>query len=151
MYATASKCCHFNLPLAGGYVDGMSIICPFHMASFDISSGEMLSPPALDSIKAYTTSVVGDEVFVQIPQEDMESVAARRVSSGMVKPDGSDSRTFVIIGGGAAGNSCAETLRRNGFHGKIKVISEESQVPYNRIVLSKNIKADTNTIGLRAQ
>ena len=68
----------------------------------------------------------------------------------MVKPDGTDERTFVIIGAGAAGGLWAETLRRNGFRGTIKMITEENFTPYNRVGLSKNVKADANNMSLRA-
>lgn len=81
----------------------------------------------------------------------MESVAAGRISSTMTKPDGSDPRVFVIIGGGAAGNTCAETLRRNGFKGRVVLVSGEDRLPYNRVALSKNIKADADSLGLRKQ
>lgn len=38
---------------------------------------------------------------------------------------GSDPRKFVIIGGGPAGLSAAETLRQSGFEGEITILSAE--------------------------
>lgn len=35
----------------------------------------------------------------------------------MVKRDASNKRTVLIVGGGPAGVTCAETLRQNGFTG----------------------------------
>jgi NAD(P)H-nitrite reductase large subunit len=67
----------------------------------------------------------------------------------MVKPDGSDARTFVIIGGGAAGHTCAETLRKNGFKGRIVVLSQENASPYDRVLLSKNVKSDASAFAFR--
>jgi NAD(P)H-nitrite reductase large subunit len=80
----------------------------------------------------------------------MATATNKIVSTMMVKPDGSDSRTFVIIGGGAAGNSCAEQLRRDGFRGKIVVLSNEEFLPYDRVTLSKNINGDATKLGLRS-
>ncbi len=50
IYAVSGSCPHYGLPLAAGMLDGYSLICPFHSASFDITTGEQLSPPALDSL-----------------------------------------------------------------------------------------------------
>lgn len=43
----------------------------------------------------------------------------------------------VIIGGGQAGQQCAETLRAKGYGGTITLIGEESDLPYQRPPLSK--------------
>jgi nitrite reductase/ring-hydroxylating ferredoxin subunit len=151
VHAVSGKCPHFGLPLAGGLVDGYSIICPFHGASFNIMSGEQSNPPSLDSLKTYPVRIENGEVFVSIPEGDVETAAAKRVSSRMVKPDGSDSRTFVIVGGGAAGNSCAEMIRRDGFRGRIVIVTKEDVLPYDRCVLSKNVIAEADKLGLRSQ
>ena len=44
---------------------------------------------------------------------------------------------FVVIGGGLAGATCAETLRAEGATGSILLIGEESALPYQRPPLSK--------------
>src|SRR5258705_1675952 len=54
------------------------------------------------------------------------------------KPRGTGAQeTFVIIGAGQAGAQAAFTLREHGFHGRIVVVGEESQAPYQRPPLSK--------------
>lgn len=58
-------------------------------------------------------------------------------AASMVKPDPSDKRNFVIIGGGPSGLSAAETLRQAGYTGKITIISAEKNLPYDRTILSK--------------
>jgi len=47
-------------------------------------------------------------------------------------------KCFVIIGAGASGNAAAETLRQDGFTGRIVMITRESCLPYDRTQLSKN-------------
>ncbi|MGW0712896.1 NAD(P)/FAD-dependent oxidoreductase [Streptomyces sp. NPDC002643] len=45
--------------------------------------------------------------------------------------------TFVIVGGGLAGAKAAETLRAEGFTGRVILISDERDHPYERPPLSK--------------
>lgn len=44
---------------------------------------------------------------------------------------------FVIVGGGLAAATAAETLRDEGFEGTVRLFAEESHVPYSRPPLSK--------------
>ncbi|MFI7598115.1 NAD(P)/FAD-dependent oxidoreductase [Actinoplanes sp. NPDC049681] len=48
-----------------------------------------------------------------------------------------DHRTFVIIGAGFAGAKAAEALRERGFDGRVVLIGEEPERPYERPPLSK--------------
>ncbi|HLV57840.1 MAG TPA: FAD-dependent oxidoreductase [Natronosporangium sp.] len=49
----------------------------------------------------------------------------------------SDERTFVIIGASLAGGKAAETLRDEGFTGRVVLVGEETEPPYERPPLSK--------------
>ena len=46
-------------------------------------------------------------------------------------------QTFVIVGASLAGAKAAETLRAEGFDGRVVLIGEESERPYERPMLSK--------------
>jgi 3-phenylpropionate/trans-cinnamate dioxygenase ferredoxin reductase component len=46
-------------------------------------------------------------------------------------------QTFVIVGASLAGAKAAETLRTEGFEGRVVLIGEESERPYERPMLSK--------------
>jgi 3-phenylpropionate/trans-cinnamate dioxygenase ferredoxin reductase subunit len=46
-------------------------------------------------------------------------------------------QTFVILGAGLAGAKAAEALRTNGFGGKVILIGDEDERPYDRPPLSK--------------
>ncbi|WP_031507365.1 NAD(P)/FAD-dependent oxidoreductase [Streptomyces megasporus] len=52
-------------------------------------------------------------------------------------------RTFVIVGGGLAGAKAAETLRAEGFTGRVILIGDERDHPYERPALSKDYLAGT--------
>jgi 3-phenylpropionate/trans-cinnamate dioxygenase ferredoxin reductase subunit len=45
--------------------------------------------------------------------------------------------TFVIAGGGLAGAKAAETLREEGFDGRVVLVAAETELPYERPPLSK--------------
>jgi 3-phenylpropionate/trans-cinnamate dioxygenase ferredoxin reductase subunit len=48
-----------------------------------------------------------------------------------------DERTFVIVGASLAGAKAAETLRDEGFTGRVVLVGEEAERPYERPPLSK--------------
>jgi 3-phenylpropionate/trans-cinnamate dioxygenase ferredoxin reductase subunit len=48
-----------------------------------------------------------------------------------------DTQTHVIVGGGLAGAKTAEALRTEGFDGRIVLLAEEPEAPYERPPLSK--------------
>ena len=43
-----------------------------------------------------------------------------------------DSRTFVIVGPGWPGAKAVEALRKEGFDGRVVLIGDEPQRPYER-------------------
>lgn len=47
--------------------------------------------------------------------------------------------TYVIVGGGVAAASAAESLRGDGFGGRIVVLGDETEAPYERPPLSKTL------------
>ena len=47
-------------------------------------------------------------------------------------------QTHVIVGGGLAGAKAAEALRTEGFEGRIVLLAEEPEAPYERPPLSKD-------------
>jgi 3-phenylpropionate/trans-cinnamate dioxygenase ferredoxin reductase component len=56
---------------------------------------------------------------------------------------------FIIVGGGMAGAIAAQTLREEGFDGKITLLGQELHAPYERPPLSKDYlqgKADRDSI-----
>jgi 3-phenylpropionate/trans-cinnamate dioxygenase ferredoxin reductase subunit len=55
-----------------------------------------------------------------------------------------DERTFVIVGAALAGAKAAETLRAEGFEGRIVLIGEEAERPYERPPLSKGYLLGTD-------
>jgi len=50
----------------------------------------------------------------------------------------------VIVGGGLAAQRCAETLRRSGYDGSIRMVCAEPRAPYDRPPLSKAVLAGSD-------
>jgi 3-phenylpropionate/trans-cinnamate dioxygenase ferredoxin reductase component len=52
-------------------------------------------------------------------------------------------RAVTIVGGSLAGLRAAEALRREGFGGRLRIVSAETGLPYDRPPLSKQVLAGT--------
>lgn len=59
-------CTHEKCSLAGGFLDGYTLTCYCHGASFDITTGEVLAPPAKDPLKTYPVTIEGEDIMVEI-------------------------------------------------------------------------------------
>ena len=70
LYATDGICSHAYASLAEGFVDGETIECPLHGATFSIKTGEALTPPAVEPLATYAVRVEGDDILVAIPQKE---------------------------------------------------------------------------------
>jgi len=125
IHAVAGTCPHAGAPLAQGVYHDGRIICPWHKATFCVRSGAVLEPPAVDALQRFDVRVEADRICLSEPVLSAE------------QPAGSDSSCFVIIGGGAAGALAAQTLRQEGFTGRVVILDRENRVPYDRTVLSK--------------
>jgi nitrite reductase/ring-hydroxylating ferredoxin subunit len=65
-YAIDDTCPHRGGPLSEGQVEGTEVICPWHNACFDLTTGAVLSPPATKGVGCYKVQVVGDEVQIDV-------------------------------------------------------------------------------------
>jgi len=52
-----------------------------------------------------------------------------------------EDKGIVIVGGGLAAQRCAETLRRRGYDGPVRMVCAETELPYDRPPLSKGTLA----------
>jgi 3-phenylpropionate/trans-cinnamate dioxygenase ferredoxin reductase subunit len=62
------------------------------------------------------------------------------------------SATFVIVGAGMAGGKAAETLREEGFDGRVVLVGAEPEAPYERPPLSKDyLRGESERAGVYLQ
>jgi NADPH-dependent 2,4-dienoyl-CoA reductase/sulfur reductase-like enzyme/nitrite reductase/ring-hydroxylating ferredoxin subunit len=145
VHAFAPNCPHYGAPLEKGKVVAGMLICPWHHACFKLDSGHLCEPPALDDLPTYAVREEGGRILVQVPQNPPASTdkpdATPTAELGGTPPPAAealtDARTFVIVGGGAAGEFAAQTLRREGFLGRVVLVSADEKLPYDRTKLSK--------------
>jgi apoptosis-inducing factor 3 len=114
-------------------LSGERIVCPWHHACFNAATGDLEEPPAFDALPRFDVRIEGEQIFVCLPEN-----APDRRTPPMIKRDAGDARQFVILGGGAAGFMAAQTLREEGFTGRVIVITRENRPPYDRPNLSKD-------------
>jgi apoptosis-inducing factor 3 len=133
VFAIGASCSHYHGPLNEGLVVGDTVRCPWHHACFSLRTGEALRAPALNPVSSWRVERHDNRVYVRERRENAP-MAAPRPAAGVPK-------SIVIVGGGAAGNSAAETLRREGYTGRIVILSADASVPYDRPNLSKDYLA----------
>ncbi|KAK3798334.1 hypothetical protein RRG08_063349 [Elysia crispata] len=147
-YALGNKCTHYGAPLSkGSYCDGV-VRCPWHGACFDVRTGDIEDFPGLDSVHTFQVEVQDTNVLVKADTAAFNNF--RRVKK-MSRYEPSDPREVLIVGGGPASVVCTETLRQEGFTGKITLVSKETDLPYDRIKLSKTLSAKADEIALRKE
>ncbi|XP_026276794.1 apoptosis-inducing factor 3 isoform X3 [Frankliniella occidentalis] len=146
--AIGSKCTHYGAPLIKGVLGDGHVRCPWHGACFNVTTGDIEDFPGLDSLPCFDVSVEDGRVKVKAHKDALKS---SKIVKAMTSPCGKDSRTFVVIGGGAAGACAVETLRQEGFSGKIIMITSELALPYDRIKLSKMLDANIAKLQLREE
>ncbi|CRK92520.1 CLUMA_CG006079, isoform A, partial [Clunio marinus] len=144
--AIGAKCGHYGAPLVMGALGEGRVRCPFHGACFNIETGDIEEFPGLDSIPCFQVKVEEGVVKVRAKKSDLKS--DRRIQRKTSKVMNSN-ETFVIVGGGPSGQTCAETLRQNGYHGRIIMICKENFLPYDRVRVSKAMNKSIDDIQLR--
>ncbi|MFW5814286.1 MAG: FAD-dependent oxidoreductase [Spirochaetota bacterium] len=126
--ACGATCPHYGGPLGDGVLRGGHVVCPYHNATFDLATGELDRTPAIDDLPTY-----------EVKEEDGSVFVGEKHEPGISMPSGTDDRRVLIVGAGAAGASCAETLRREGFAGSITMLTADADPPYDRPMLSKGL------------
>lgn len=137
--AIGNKCSHYGALLSTGALGEGRVRCPWHGACFNIKTGDIEDFPGQDSIPCYKVDVVQGQVRVRAKKSDL--IANKRLKE-MVQRDASNEQCFVVIGGGPSGGIAVETLRQEGFTGRIVLVCKEDYLPYDRIKVSKAMDFD---------
>lgn len=65
-YAVDNDCTHVGGPLAEGQLEGTTVTCPWHGATFNVTTGERTGPPARANVRSYPTKVEVDDVLIEL-------------------------------------------------------------------------------------
>ena len=63
-YAVDERCTHRNGRLSRGRFNKHQLACPVHGATFDVRTGEVITPPAMEGLRIYPVKIEGDEVLI---------------------------------------------------------------------------------------
>lgn len=124
-----------------GYGFGLSVIKGDVVSKEDVFTGkrhwkclvcgEVIESPTVP--ESCPVCGVGPEQFVPVQVDEVNFISQ--------EPD-----TFVILGGGIAGLSAAEEIRKRNKMAKIEIISDEEVFCYNRPMLTKGILSELDAI-----
>ncbi|NWS78810.1 AIFM3 factor, partial [Crotophaga sulcirostris] len=167
--ALGSKCPHYGAPLSkgdagpgqgqkpsqggsalthlgafiAGVLRGERLRCPWHGACFNIKTGDIEEYPSLDCLPRFQVTVEGGKVFVTAKKKVLTLPPFSKHKQHL----GLKLRRASLVG--VAALVCAETLRQEGFTGRIIMATKEKHVPYDKAKLSKNMNLKAEDIYLR--
>uniref|UniRef100_A0A8C6RDY7 Apoptosis-inducing factor 3 n=1 Tax=Nannospalax galili TaxID=1026970 RepID=A0A8C6RDY7_NANGA len=150
-HALGHKCPHYGAPLVKGVLSRGRVRCPWHGACFNISTGDLEDFPGLDSLHKFQVKIEKEKVYVRASKQALQLQRRTKVMTKCISPSAghSGSTNVLIVGAGAAGLVCAETLRQEGFSDRIVLCTLDRHLPYDRAKLSKSLDAQPEQLALR--
>ncbi len=64
VFAVADTCSHSEASLSEGEITGTKIECWLHGAEFDLRTGQVLTPPATESLKSFKVNRNGNQLTI---------------------------------------------------------------------------------------
>ncbi|XP_018334362.1 apoptosis-inducing factor 3-like isoform X2 [Agrilus planipennis] len=144
--ALGTRCTHYGAPLDKAALGEGRIRCQWHGACFNVLNGDIEDYPGVDSLPCYQVKVEKNQVKVRAKRSLLELNRRTKIHP---KIDAYENTTVVLVGAGPSSATCAETLREEGFKGKIIMIGEEPYLPYDRVKVSKAMTSHIDDIQLR--
>jgi 3-phenylpropionate/trans-cinnamate dioxygenase ferredoxin subunit len=65
-YATDDTCTHEEASLSDGWLEDTEITCPLHGATFDVTTGAVLTLPATKPLRTYAVRLEGDDIYIEV-------------------------------------------------------------------------------------
>ena len=63
-HACDDVCTHSYASLSEGDLDGAEVQCPLHGATFNVATGEVLTPPAAEALRLFEVRVEGSDILI---------------------------------------------------------------------------------------
>ncbi|XP_073336011.1 apoptosis-inducing factor 3 [Pagrus major] len=144
--AIGNQCTHYGAPLSKGVITGHTVRCPWHGACFNAHTGDLEEYPGIDCLPCHEVKIKNSKVYVSVKKKILRQ-EKRIKNMGAAIPG--DTRTILLLGGGAASLICAEILRQENYGGRIIMASRDELLPYDKTRLSKVMNVESDTIVLR--
>jgi len=68
VYAMEDICSHDGESISEGKIEEGCIVCPRHMARFNLSTGEALCMPATEPVAIFPVKIVGGEIEIEMEE-----------------------------------------------------------------------------------
>ena len=65
-YAVANRCTHSGGPLVLGRVRDNEVVCPWHGAKFELSSGKAVCSPSVENVVSYRLRLVDSDLEIEL-------------------------------------------------------------------------------------
>ena len=65
-HAIDNTCTHVGGPLSEGELSGTEVTCPWHGAMFDVTTGQVVGPPAASNVTRYNVRVEDSDILVEV-------------------------------------------------------------------------------------
>lgn len=65
LHAFDDLCTHQLCSLAEGDLDGSTVMCPCHGSEFDVTTGAVLNPPAVEPVRTFQVRLEGDALQIE--------------------------------------------------------------------------------------
>ena len=66
VYAVDGVCTHEESPLSQGFMVEERVVCQLHLSQFDLRTGDVNNPPAVEPLKVYNVKIEEGHILVEI-------------------------------------------------------------------------------------
>lgn len=141
IYAVKNQCPHSGIPCYLENSENNILSCPWHKITYSNNFNESINYLNLLQIHQENKK---SYVLIEPEKEFSKSIT-------IAKRDPKNTLKYIIVGGGPAGLSFAETLRKNEYTGEIVIYSDEPLISYDRTVISKSLLNNFEKITLKCE
>lgn len=83
-YAINNVCSHEGGPLAEGRLQGYEVECPWHQSRFDMRTGEVKFPPAVEPQTTYEVEIFGEDIMLKVESGSVQIGEERNGAASVV-------------------------------------------------------------------
>lgn len=64
--AVSGTCSHEEADLGLGFVVEDRVVCPLHLSQFELKTGQVVNPPATESLRRFNVKIQDGTIFVEV-------------------------------------------------------------------------------------